>query len=638
MRRGIIAAIVLALASAPGSGWAQGSDREPMLRYRVRLDERNAQIVGVDMTIGGITGPWQDLALPVWRPGRYVVLDMAGTVLGAEARDAAGNPLAINKTDKTTWRIATGGASTITVSYRIYANSLGDRTRHVDDTHAFLDGSAVFFYAPGRLDEPVQVRIDAPEGWDVATGLDADPDDPLLFSAPDYHVLVDSPFEIGLHDRLAFDVDGVPHEIVIWGRSNHGQRDLTGDFARIVSQERDVFGDMPYQRYVYIIHCAPGARGGTEHLNSTVMQTSPSVFDTTKSYNGFLGLVAHEMFHTWNVKQLRPAGLVPYDYAKENYTRLLWVAEGTTSYYTGVVLTRAGLLKADKYLDRLAGSITAFRRRPGRHVQSLEQSSFDAWIKFNKPDPNSRNSTVSFYSKGSLVSLLLDMEIRAQTGNAASLDDVMRELYQRFPRSGPGFTPQDLIDAVQDVAGADLAPFFDRYVRGTDPLDLEAALATAGLALEREKKKQKDDAEDDANDDPKTRPDLGLSLRDRDGRIAVRSVDADGPAWRAGVLVGDEVVAVDGVRVAGASLDPYVRFIEPGQAVRLTIFRYDQLRTVEIIAGEPIGPDWTITRVSEPTDLQRAAYESWLGQPWPTKGDTNESDEQPKDGEPNGVK
>ncbi len=647
--------LLIAVTAALLLGASSGRAQSPRIEYVVLTDEAKAQIVKVSMIVREVSGQTLDVQLPVWRPGRYQVLDMAGTFRSVTARNGAGNPLICEKLDKATWRITTAGADEVIVDSVIYANSLGDRTRHADDTHVFLSPASACLYVPDLRSRPCQVRIEAPPEWRVATGLpaiDAAPN-PRVFLAADYDVLVDSPIEIGVHEVLRFGVDdgerkAVPHDIVIWtgrpppvleplqGREQWDPEKLKKDFAAVVAAERDVFGDLPYQRYVYIIHCYAGGGGGTEHLNSTVMQTNPSRFDTKDGYRGFMGLMSHEMFHTWNVKQLRPAGIKPYDYQRENYTKLLWVAEGTTSYYDDLILARTGVMKPDDYLKALGDAIDAARRRPGASVQSLEDSSFDAWIKFNKPTPDASNSTVSFYDKGAQASLVLDMAIRDATGNAASLDDAMRDLYQAFPLSGPGFTTDDFLAAVNRQAGRELTDLFVKAVRTTEPLDFESALAVVGLEVvlkraEDTKDKaesaqaQKPDEPDAQAKEPEATADaapqdrayLGLSVTDSGGLATASSVASDGPAYAAGIIAGDTIAAINAERFRAADLAAIEKRLKPGDAVRVTFFRYDAMRDVTVTAAARPDAKWTVRRVKEPTEQQKAVYESWIKQKWP---------------------
>ncbi|MHC5003193.1 MAG: M61 family metallopeptidase [Planctomycetota bacterium] len=638
----IVSSIVVAAAAA------RADVAPPPVEYTVRLDAPQTQMVGVSVRVSDVDEPELQLALPVWRPGRYQVLDPAGAVRDVTAASGDGRPLRVEKTGKSTWSIETAGADSVTVAYRLYANELGSRTRHVDDTHAFLSGESVFMYFPSRRDREVRVSIEAPAGWRVATGLESPGEDPRVRVAASYDVLVDSPFEIGLHDVLEFDVAGIPHEIVIWGDCEYDGARLVEDTRRIVETQRAIFGRLPYERYVFMIHAGAGAGGGTEHLNSTIMQTSCSSLEGSlendRAYRRFLGLVSHEMFHTWNVKQFRPAGLTPYDYQRENYTRLLWVVEGATSYYDDLTLVRAGVVKPGRYLDRLGDAVTSLRKRPGARVQSLESSSFDAWIKFTRPDADSVNATVSFYAKGALASLLLDMHIRARSSNTASMDDVMRTLFERFPPEGPGYRPEDMVAIAGELAGDSLVEVFATAVRGTDPLDLESVLGVVGLELVFEPAGDgREDDEDGEGDDDGPDEDapagdgpggagqepraggpvvreaayLGLDLADRGGRAVVRSVRADGPAWSAGIIVDDEIVAMNARRLRAGDLDDRLERHQPGEVVTLHVIRRDVLRTFTVaLAGRPDGT-WEIRRLDDADEAQRAAYAQWLGQPWP---------------------
>jgi predicted metalloprotease with PDZ domain len=580
------------------------------IEYLIRLTAPHTQMVEIQMVIRNVSNAALDVALPVWRPGRYEVLDPAGTLRNVRASTADGPRLPIVKLDKTTWRIQTQGRAEIHIAYEIYASVLGNRTRHVDDTHAFLSGATVFFYVPDRRNETHLVRIEAPDGWKVATGLEEVEGNPFVRLASGYDVLADSPFEIGLHDVIPFHVQGKLHEIVLWGNARYDATRLTNDLTKIIESEAAIFGDMPYSRYVFLTHVSPDARGGTEHLNSTIMQTTPRAFEDEGAYKSFLGLVSHEMFHTWNVKQLRPAALNPYQYAKESYTDLLWLAEGTTSYYDDLILVRCGFESPNAYLAMLSESIDTLRRRPGARVQSVAESSFDAWIKFNRPNPDDVNSTVSFYTAGALVSLLLDMSLRTITSNAVSLDDVLREMYRGFPLSGPGYTTEDLIDILNRLSKNSFDEFFVRHVSGTEIYPFEEVLSVVGLELEF------------VTEGNSVRPSgnskryTGLNLEDDGHRVTVKSVISDGPAYSAGVNALDEVVALNGRRLSAAEIQRHVAAQGPGETVQLSVIRRGQLRTIDFVLWEKPHGSWQIRRTANPTESQKAAYASWLQRPW----------------------
>lgn len=596
-----IRSLVFASVAAGASAFAQ-----PGVEYVVDLHGAASQTVDVTMHLRRWDKPHLEVHLPVWRPGRYEVLDPAGAVTDVRAAGQHG-PLGIEKTGKATWRIDTSGTPEVAVSYRLYANELGSRTRHADETHAFLSGAATFLYCHERRGDPVRVVLSGPEGWIVATGLEQEGDDPRVLIAPDYDVLVDSPIEFGEHERTEFEARGVRFQVAVWGDAGAIPAKFHSDLKEICSAQTDLFGGFPARRYVFITHVSPGAGGGTEHLNSTVIQARPAVATDPKVYRGLLALASHELFHTWNVKQFRPDGIKPYDYQRENYTKLLWVAEGTTSYYDELLCVRAGVVDAKHYLESLAKAIDAEVRRPGGAVQSLEDSSFDAWIKFNRPSPNSVNTTVSFYSKGALVNLMLDVEIRRRTSNARSLDDVMRELYRRFPLDGPAYSSEDLLAILQDTAGGPFAEFFARFVRGTDPLPIAEYLAPLGLELHREP----------PEGGPTLAPYTGLDLKDQDGLAVVSAVRADGPAHAAGFIVDDQIVAIDGRRTRAADLDARLRGKHAGDVVTVTLFRRDHMITRSLTLADRPNGDLKIRRVKEPTPQQKAMYESWIGAAWP---------------------
>ncbi len=644
---------LVAIAASP----AHGEDRA-RVEYIVDLAEARSQMIGMTMRLRDVDSPAIDVMLPTWRPGRYVILDPASTVqdVVAEAGES-GEALPIRKTDKSTWRIDdTRGAKRIDIRWRVYANSIADRTRHADDTHAFISPSSVFFYDPQRRSDAINVYVvNGSPDWRIATGLDPLGDDAFVLAADNYDVLVDSPLEIGVHDRLAFEVEGKVHEIAIWGGAHYDAARMKSDFASIVTAETAIFGDMPYERFVFLIHVGSDGGGGTEHLNSTIMQTTRRALEDDEAYKRFLALVSHEMFHTWNVKQLRPACIHPYDYQHENYCDLFWVAEGTTSYYDDLVLLRCGLMSEKDYLAALRVQVRAYLDRPGRGVQSLAEASFDAWIKHYKATPHSGNSTVNFYSQGALTSFVLDMLIRRESGDSKSLDDVMRLMYERFPLRGPGYTTDDLIAACGETAGADLRWFFDQYVVGTAALDVDAALDVVGLRLrfeptdrdrdedEAEEEVENDDDDDVDNDNGddegddddgdveeksdsaagRERASLGASLVERDGRAVVRSARSDGAAFAGGLIADDEIIALNGRRLNPAELDVRLKQFAPGDVVQVTFMRRDLLRTIDItLGGEPDGT-WKIERVKQPTDAQQATFESWSGRPWKRQRDAD---------------
>jgi predicted metalloprotease with PDZ domain len=413
-------------------------------------------------------------------------------------------------------------------------------------------------------------------------------------------VLIDSPIEIGVHDLLTFDVLGKRHDVAIWGGAEFNADRIERDFIKIIETEAKMFGSLPYDRYVFIMHVGVALGGGTEHLNSTVIQTTPRALEDEEQYKRVLSLAAHEMFHTWNVKRLRPAALRDIDLTKENYTELLWFCEGTTSYYDMLFVVRAGLETPAGYLKVIAEAIYQSRARPGTRVQSPSESSFDAWIKFNSPSPDDVNATVSYYESGALVSLLLDLDIRGRSQNRVSLDTVIRTMYDAFPVSGPGFTSQDLIQTVNRLADSRFEEFFHQYIDGTSRYPFEDYFDVVGLEMVPMQNV--------------ARAYTGLALQEDSGACVVRSVLSDGPAYMAGVNCGDEIVTLNGRKFRAPDINGHIeRTMAPGDTVWLQVLRRGRLRRVEFRLGEKPNPRWEIRKIASPTPEQKAAFQSWLG-------------------------
>ncbi len=591
-----LAATLLTLLTLPGCAAQPGVD------YTVRLDRARNQIIRIEATVTN-PGEKAEFLLPTWRPGRYGILDFAANVRIWDAVDQSGEPLPVQKIRKNAWAVDTAGAESVTFGYDIYANDLGLRTRHADDSHVFLNGSSVFVLNPPTRDEPHLVRIDGmDEDWKIASGMPSGSEKNTLL-ATSYDVLVDSPIEIGTHRSITFEVDGTPYEIAIWGECAAEDNELIEDFTKIIEACIDIFDSVHFDRYVFLIHSADGIGGGTEHLNSTIMQTRPSSFESESAYRGFLSLVAHEFFHTWNVKNFRPAGITPYDYDKENYTTSLWIAEGCTSYYDDLLLARTGQRSVENYLSSLRGSIGSVLGNPGRNFMSVEQASYDAWLKAWGPSsPDHRNTTVSIYTHGAMVTFGLDMLIRRETAGERSFDDVMRLMNERFPLESGGYTPDEFQMAVAEVAGVDVSDFFARHIAGKEPIPFADLIGTVGLTLERR------------SDEPE--PYAGLTLRDSGGKTTVSRVIDDSPAFQTGLILDDEIVSANGKSVDSGSWNEIVSDAEPGEVIRIGMFRRGEFREVELTVAGVVPERYEIEYMDEPTDEQKASYESWMGQTW----------------------
>jgi predicted metalloprotease with PDZ domain len=514
--------------------------------------------------------------------------------------DETGRPLAARKWDKATWLVDPGTAKQVIVRYRVYAFDLTVRAAHLDDTHGFWNGAPMFLYEPSLAAERCHVHVNAPAGWHTSVAL---PEvSPSVYEAVDYDELVDSPFECGTHEVVSFVAQGKPHRMAIWGPVSTPRSELAADLVKIIDTAAGIFDkSVPYEEYLFILLSSPNGYGGLEHRRSTALLSSPFGFAPRKKYEEFLELCSHEFFHLWNVKRIHPDVLGPFDYEREAYTRSLWVMEGITSYYDRLILVRAGLKSPRRYLSALAEELGKIAQAPGRLYQSLEDASFDAWIKFYRPDENSSNSSISYYLKGGVVSLMLDLTIRARSEAGRSLDDVMRLLWRRFGARGVGFPDGEVQSIFEQAAGIGLREFFDRYVRGTSELDIAPLLRSVGLVVE---KKSGDDG-----------PWLGITTRESGDAAVVATALRGGPAEAAGLFANDELVALDGFRVEAGNLKARLRERKPGERVKLTLFRRDQLRTIEVVLAERPATEFAIKVAPDATAAEGAAFERWLAAP-----------------------
>jgi predicted metalloprotease with PDZ domain len=550
-----------------------------------------------------------ELLMPVWTPGSYLVREFERHVQNFEARDGGGRVLGWTKTNKNTWRVEAAGAREVRVRYSVYANELSVRTSELNDRHAFWNNATLLMYPDGLLGAPSTIKVEPFGDWKVATGLPAVPGAQNTFRAEDFDVLYDSPFLVSNFKVLSFEVRGVPHRIVIDGEGNYEPERLRSDTQRIVEAQVEMMGELPYRDYTILLLLAPTRGGGLEHLNSTALIYPRFGFATAEHWRSIQTLISHEVFHVWNVKRIRPDALGPFDYTQENYTRLLWVAEGVTSYYETLLVRRAGLMNDRQYLQVMAQEIQKLQQTPGRLVQSVEESSFDAWIKQYRPDENSLNSSISYYDKGAIVGLLLDLEIRRRSSGARSLDDVMRALYKDFFKQGRNYTPEEFQRLAETAAGGSLEEFFRRFVRGREELDYDAALAWVGLKL--------DTASDAAGRPAPAVADLGATLEEKDGRLTVKSVLAGTAAYEQGLSATDQIVAVDGYRATLAFFNERIADKRPGEPLTLTVFRGDELRSISIKLGSRTASTYRIIPVGSANEQQRRNYQSWLGATFP---------------------
>jgi predicted metalloprotease with PDZ domain len=579
---------------------ASGAPIDP-LRYTVSFPAPQTHYAEIRVVVPTSKRPVVELMMPVWTPGSYLVRELERHV-EAVAATGDGRMLPVEKSQKNRWIVTTGGAQTITMSYRVYGREMSVRTNWIDAGFALLNGAATFMTLTDNVIRPHEVTIVPARGWARSmTGLEVVPGVEHRYRAADFDTLVDSPILIGNPAVYEFTLDGKRHYLVNEGEAGvfDGAR-AAKDLEAIVREYRRMWGSLPYDKYLFL-NVMSETGGGLEHRNSTVLMTSRWATRTHRAYLSWLELASHEFVHVWNVKRLRPVELGPFDYEQEAYTRSLWIAEGITDYYADLALHRAGLSTREELLAALSAKIDALQTTPGRLVQSVEQASFDAWIKYYRPDENSSNTSVSYYTKGAVLGFLLDAKIRNATGGARSLDDVMMAAHARY--SGQrGFTGAEFRTVAEQVAGVSLAPFWETGVQGTAELDYSEALDTLGLRF-------RPSAQGGG------RPLLGVTTRNDAGRLVISQVRRDSPAHTAGLNVDDEILAIDEFRVRADRLENRLEQYKPGDRISVLVARREQLQRIEVTLGTEPARAWRLD--VNPSAPERAARirDRWLQPP-----------------------
>ncbi|MEY1662120.1 M61 family metallopeptidase [Isoalcanivorax beigongshangi] len=594
-----------------------------MIDYRIRPLRPEAHLFEVTLTLAQPMPEGQHLSLPAWIPGSYMIRDFARHVVAFDAH-SNGQPLDWAKVDKHTWALVpcTGP---LTVRIEVYAWDLSVRGAHLDTTHGYFNGPCMFLAPHGLEDQPCRITIEAPAGeqyadWRLATGLrriSGAEDGFGSFEADNYDALLDHPVEMGRFDEARFDACGVPHRVVLSGRHHADLPRLCDDLKRICEYQIRLFGEpAPMDDYLFMTLVTGDGYGGLEHRNSTSLMCSrndlPRASDGTRvrdAYRSYLGLCSHEYFHTWNVKRIKPEAFTPYNLREENYTEQLWAFEGITSYYDDLTLVRTGLISVDSYLELVGQTLSRVERGSGQRRQSVAESSFDAWTKFYKADENASNAVVSYYAKGALVALALDLTLRQRSGGERSLDDVMRLLWQRHGQTGIGVPEQGIQALVAEVAGETLDDFFQPALYGTDSLPLETLLSQCGVQVEW----RAPAGHGDLGGKPAAAAAVSLGVRVADevqgARIAV-AFD-QGAAMAAGLSAGDVLVALDGLRVDARRLDDMLSVYQPGDRVQVHAFRRDELMCFEVLL-QPGEASLAVLSVS-PAGLTEAG-QRWLHQ------------------------
>ena len=562
----------------------------------------------------------QRLTLPAWIPGSYMIRDFAKNIVTLEVH-SKNRPIDFHKVDKQSWQVAPCSNALI-ITYSIYAWDLSVRTAHLDQTHGYFNGTSLFLEVEGQSEQPCTVQISPPnrdysELWQVATTLapiKAEHYDFGIFQAENYDDLIDHPVEMGTFTLIKFSAAGIPHEVAITGQHDCDEKRLVRDLKRICESQIEMFGEAPFERYLFQVMAVGNGYGGLEHRSSTSLLCKRDDFPhrgmdkITNGYRQFLGLCSHEYFHSWNIKRIKPAAFLPYDLSQESHTSLLWFFEGITSYYDDLTLLRSGCIDRESYLELLGQTITRVERTAGRYKQTVSESSFDTWSKFYKQDENALNAIISYYTKGALIALALDLTIQLESNLTKSLDDVKRELWKQHGKPLIGVDEVGLEHLIEKVTGVDLKAFFDHALRTTEDLPLDNLLEKFGICLKKRATASASDSGGKVNDSPLTTT-LGIHYTAQTNGLRVTVVHDESAAQKAGISAHDRLIALNSIEITTDNFEKQLERIGPDQEITIHLFRRDELLEVDLLTQK--APQNTC--YLEVTDEENRHLKNWLG-------------------------
>ena len=544
------------------------------IKYNLKMPKPQNHYYVVEMELEGFSKKEIEVKMPVWAPGSYLVREFAKNVDMVTAKDENGNALEVKKTSKSTWNVAKGKAKKVTVSYEVYAFELTVRTSFLDLTHGFVSSAGVFMYVDGYKDSNGSLEVFPHESFGVITtalkekGEGVTKDGSKTFEFDNYDQLVDCPIEIGNQEVFSFTSSGVKHNVAIYGFGNYDIEALKVDMAKVTQGATDVFGENPNKEYTFIIHNVVDGQGGLEHCNSTVLSVNRWTYSGSK-YTDFLKLVAHEYFHLWNVKRIRPVELGPFNYDEENYTSLLWVMEGFTSYYEKLILLREGIYTKDQFVSKMFSSLNYIEGSVGARVQPVSHASFDAWIKAYRPNENSSNTTQSYYSSGSVKAMMLDAMIIKKYNGEKCLDHFLQLLYTKYYKGkNRGFSEEEFKSELAGFLGQNMDEFFDKYIDGTEIPDYNAIFSPIGLNVSYT---------------GEAKPTIGISMRDSGGKTIITNVQSGSSAEDAGLSVNDEIIGVNAMRADKSSLDSFFETVQEGTVMSVLFAREDELFSTDLV-------------------------------------------------------
>ena len=565
------------------------------VNYALNISQPEHHLGDVNVEFPKTAQSFLDVKLPAWRTGRYEILNLANGVRYFKASDDEGNELKWEKIDHSTWRVHLNEPTEVNIDYQVYANELGKRARHIDDSHAFIDASGFFMFSESFRQEPVTVELNVPKAWRSVSGME-NYKNKHSFKASDYDVLVDSPIETGINELRTFEVDGREYELVVWCEGNYDIELMLTDLKKLVATGNVIWDSYPYERYVFMVHATSGAGGATEHLNSTIIQRPRDRFAKREDYLGFISTAAHEFIHTWNVKGYRPKGLAPYAYTNINYSKLLWIAEGSTSYFEDHLLVRSGIQTTDEFFKVLSKTINRHLTTPGREVQSASETSFDKWI--NQGGDHARNYSTNIYLEGSLLSMALDIDLLENSQGKISYKDVHNELYKQH-KLPAGFTEQDVLAILKQLSGRDYSAWWQANVSSPANLDFDALLAKVGLSFELPEK-------------AKATPSLDAFTKNTGELLTLTHVRRDGAAWQGGLTTDDKLVAINKKHV-GKDLTASLETFKVGDKVTVDFIRRDALMSTELVLSEDFDKPKKVVANKNATDEQKALFKAWMG-------------------------
>lgn len=535
--------------------------------------------------------------MPVWTPGSYLVREFARNVEQVQAFGTNGDQLSIVKINKNSWKVNADSQKELVLKYKVYCNEISVRTCEINTDHAFLVGAGIFMYVKGLEDTKWFLEIALPEDWKrISTGLTKISEN--YYAAENYDELIDCPLEIGNHKVIEFSVRGVSHNVCIFGEGNYKEEVIIRDIKKIVEEQIKFFGGIPYNEYTFLIRLVDKGAGGLEHANSFAIHFERGGFSDKELYKKFLSLVSHEFFHLWNCKRIRPDEFCPYNYDTEIYTKSLWVVEGWTSYYDVLFVKRVGLFSKEDYFISLAKKVNDIQKYQGRLFQSLGDSSFDTWIKFYRKDENFNNAQISYYTKGALVALMLNLEIIKNTNANYSLDDVIKELYENYKRDvNKGFTAEQIKEICERISGKSFDVFWGKHVDGSDELPVEEYLESAGVKIK--------------NTNAENHTSLDIETIVENGKFIITKVFAGGSAYESGLNVNDEIVSINGQKVVQENIENKLKDFCVGDAIEITVFRDSSLKNVNVNLLPPL-PNYKIIELKEKNDSQKVIFDKWL--------------------------